>query len=371
MKKSSNNKEERPKKVTKASIWYTNQTTSWGSKPGKTHRGELRNIEADENRAPADRTDRSFEKAIQPKAAPKAGQKGFKKPDYIRTYRPATATTLLTFLIETIKDKSRTTVKSLLGNRHVAINGRPRTQFDAPVHPNDEVTINFDRAFNVFRHPQLQIVFEDDYIIVVDKAAGLLSMSTDSQKEKEKTAYRILNDYVKKTDMRNRVFIVHRLDRDTSGLMMFAKNIRVQAKLQSDWDNSVLERKYMAIIEGQPEKQQGELSSYLTENSAMNVYSTTPDKGKLAVTRYNVLKTKGRYTSVELELLTGRKNQIRVHMTEFGHPIVGDKKYGAKTNPVGRMMLHACKLNFIHPVTKQNLVFETGIPAKFKLVMAL
>ncbi|MEG1615405.1 MAG: RluA family pseudouridine synthase [Bacteroidales bacterium] len=300
-------------------------------------------------------------------AKPSRGRSG--KPDFIRNYRPAENTILMSFLTETLKDKSRTTIKSLLAHRQVAINGRAITQFDTPVHPSDEISINFDRPFNFFRHPQLRIVFEDEYLIVVDKAAGLLSMGTDTQKEK--TAYRILADYVKRNDLRNKIFILHRLDRETSGLMMFAKTIGVQTKLQGDWDNSVLERKYLAVVEGQPEKERGELSSYLAENSAMNVYSTSPENGKLAITRYQVMRTQGRYSLMELELLTGRKNQIRVHMTEFGTPVAGDKKYGAKTNPVGRLLLHANKLNFIHPITKQNMLFETGIPAKFKIVMGM
>lgn len=289
------------------------------------------------------------------------------KPDLIRFYRPLKDSILMTFLIDTLKDKSRTTIKSLLAHRQVAVNGRPVTQFDTPVHPSDEISINFDRPFNVFRHPQLRIVFEDDYLIVVDKAAGLLSMGTDT--DKEKTAYRILSDYVKKGDLRNKIFILHRLDRETSGLLMFAKTAFVQTKLQGDWDNSILDRKYLAVVEGEPEKPYGELRSYLAENSAMNVYSTNPEEGKLAITRYNVLQTKGRYSLVELELLTGRKNQIRVHMKEFGCPVAGDRKYGAATNPMRRLMLHACKLSFIHPVTKEHLVFETSVPAKFKMLM--
>ncbi|MEG0948937.1 MAG: RluA family pseudouridine synthase [Bacteroidales bacterium] len=296
------------------------------------------------------------------KPAPRKG-----KTDFIRNYRPEKESTLMDFLIETLKDKSRTTIKSLLAHRQVAINGRPVTQFDTPVHTSDEISVNFDRPFNVFRHPMLRIVFEDDYLIVVDKAAGLLSMGTD--RDKDKTAYRILSDYVKRGDLRNKIFIVHRLDRETSGLLMFAKTPMAQTRLQADWDNAVLDRRYLAVVEGTPEKPSGELRSYLAENSAMHVYSTDPEHGKLAVTRYNVLQTKGKFSLVELELLTGRKNQIRVHMTEFGHPIAGDKKYGAQSNPGRRMMLHACKLQFVHPMTRENMLFETPVPAKFKLVM--
>jgi 23S rRNA pseudouridine1911/1915/1917 synthase len=288
------------------------------------------------------------------------------KPDMIRHYHPAKECTLMAFLIETLKDKSRTTIKSYLAHRQVAVNGRPTTQFDTPLHPTDEVSINFDRQFNYFKHPMLHIVYEDDQIIVVDKAAGLLSVGTD--RDKDKTAYRILSDYVKRSDLRNKIFVVHRLDRETSGLMMFAKTPQAQTRLQQDWDNAVLDRRYLAVVEGRPEKESGELRSYLAENSAMNVYSTDPENGKLAITRYRVLQSRGRYSLVELELLTGRKNQIRVHMQEFGYPVAGDKKYGAHTNPARRLMLHACKLQFVHPMTKENMLFETPVPAKFKMM---
>ncbi len=291
------------------------------------------------------------------------------KEDLIRNYRSSEQTTLLEFLFAILKDKSKNTVKSLLKHKHIAINGNPTTQFDTPINPEDEISINFDRPFRVFKNSKLRIMFEDDYIIVIDKSSGLLSMGTD--RDKEKTAYYILSDYLKKQDPRNKIFIVHRLDRETSGVMLFAKTANAQTILQRDWDNMVLDRKYHAIIEGTPEKETGELRSYLAENNAMNVYSTDPEAGKLAITQYKVAKSKGRYSLVELTLLTGRKNQIRVHMSEFGFPVAGDKKYGARTNPGKRLMLHASKLQFVHPMTRENLTFETPIPAKFKMVMEL
>ncbi len=291
----------------------------------------------------------------------------FGRPDRILNFKPTQEGTLLEFLLASLKDQSRTTIKSLLAHNQIAVNGRPQKQFDMPVNPSDEVSINFDRCFNYFRNSQLRILFEDEYLLIVDKASGLLSMGTD--RDKEKTAYRILSDYVKRSDLRNRIFIVHRLDRETSGVMMFAKNANVQTRLQQDWDNAVLDRRYVAIVEGTPENESGELRSYLAENNAMNVYSTDERNGKLAVTRYRTLDSKGRYTMVELELLTGRKNQIRVHMSEYGCPVAGDKKYGARTNPMRRLMLHASRLQFVHPVTKENMMFETAIPAKFKMLM--
>ena len=198
--------------------------------------------------------------------------RSFNRPDRISNFKADQQGQLLDYLLSMMKDKSRTSIKSFLAHNQVAVNGRPQKQFDFPVNPGDEVSVNIDRCFNYFKNPQLKIIFEDDNLIVVDKASGLLSMGTE--RDKDKTAYRILSDYVKKSDMRNRIFIVHRLDRETSGLMMFAKNPKVQTKLQQDWDNSVLDRRYLAVVEGEPEKERGELSSYLAENAAMNVYST-------------------------------------------------------------------------------------------------
>ena len=291
------------------------------------------------------------------------------RADHIRSYQITKPTILLDFLFTVMNDKSKNTVKSLLKHKHIAINGAPTTQFDTPLNPGDEISINFDRPFRVFKSSKMRIMFEDDYIIVIDKTSGLLSMGTD--RDKENTAYYLLSDYVKRQDPRNKIFIVHRLDRETSGVMLFAKTANAQTILQRDWDNMVLDRKYYAIVEGTPEKPVGELRSYLAENNAMNVYSTNEHDGKLAITQYRVEKTKGRYSLVELTLLTGRKNQIRVHMSEFGFPVAGDKKYGARTSPAKRLMLHASKLQFVHPMTRENMTFETPLPAKFKMVMEL
>lgn len=271
--------------------------------------------------------------------------------------------TLLDFLFSVMSDKSKTTVKSYLAHRQVAVNGRPITQFDAPLYAGDEVFINFEKGFKPFKNNSLSIVYEDEYLIVINKAYGLLSMGTE--REKEKTAYRMLSEYVKTSDPRNRIFILHRLDKDTSGIMMFAKNADIQAELQNNWNMAVRERKYVAVIDGVPEQLEGEVSSYLNENSAFNVYSTTEDSGRFALTRYKVLRSNERYSLVELDLETGRKNQIRVHMQEIGHSVVGDRKYGGSSSPIGRMALHAFKLKFVHPVGGRELVFQTPVPAKF------
>lgn len=284
-----------------------------------------------------------------------------------RNFKITENNSLLKFLFEALKNESKTTVKSLLAHKQVFINGRGVTQFDAPLKPGDEVGIYFDRHSTPFSHPQLKILFEDDSVIVVEKASGLLSMSTG--KDRKKTAYRLLSDYVKKNAPHNHIFILHRLDRDTSGIMMFAKKRQVQEILQQNWENMVLERKYVAVVEGELKQDSGTLKSYIAENSAFIVHAATADEGKLAITHFRAVKTNHFYTLVELELETGRKNQIRVHMQEYGYPVAGDKKYGAKTNPIRRLALHAFKLRFIHPVSHQEMDFETPFPGRFQALV--
>lgn len=179
-----------------------------------------------------------------------------------------------------------------------------------------------------------------------------------------------MRDYVKWANPRNKLFIVHRLDRDTSGLMMLAKTEEAKEAMQHNWNNMVLSRKYIAVVEGEVEKDEGEIRSYLAETSQYEVYSTqNPEEGELAVTRYKVLKRGLGHTMLEVELDTGRKNQIRVHMKELGHPISGDRKYGAKASMIHRLALHAQTLRFAHPSTRRDMNFTTPIPGSFyKLV---
>lgn len=286
------------------------------------------------------------------------------KPDVIETYKVEEEKPLLDFLISVMTDRKRTAIKSLLAHNQIAVNGVPTTQFDTPLNPGDEVKANLTREFRVFYNRRLKIVYEDDDIIVVNKGYGLLSMGND--KVKDGTAYSILKEYLKWQDPRNKLFIVHRLDRDTSGLMVFAKSIEAKEKLQHNWNNMVLSRKYLAVVEGQPEPAEGEVRSYLAENSRYEVYSTdNPEEGQLAVTRYRTLKSRNGYSLMEVELDTGRKNQIRVHMKDLGHPISGDRRYGAGVSPIHRMALHARTLRFIHPITRKDMNFSTPIPASF------
>lgn len=286
------------------------------------------------------------------------------KPDVIKTFQVSEPAALLPFVQSQLPEIRRTRLKQMLAHDQIAVNGRPVRQFDQPLAPGDSVKVNFVREFRVFYNRRLKIVYEDEHIIVVDKGYGLLSMGND--KVKDGTAYSILRDYVKWNNPSNKIFIVHRLDRDTSGLMMFAKSQEAKEKMQHNWNNMVLNRKYLAVVEGTPEPPAGTVRSYLVENSQYEVYSTDdPTKGQLAVTRYNTLRSSGRFTLLEVELDTGRKNQIRVHMKDLGHPISGDRKYGAEASPIHRLALHAQTLRFIHPITRVEMNFSTPVPAAF------
>lgn len=272
--------------------------------------------------------------------------------------------TLLAFLYSNITDKSKTTVKSYLANRQVSVNDVVITQFDQPIKPGDKVVVSFGRQKESLRHPLLKLIYEDDEILVVNKSYGLLSIATD--KERDRTAYKIVSDYLKREDPKALVFIVHRLDRETSGVMLFAKTEEVQQKLQLNWNENVLERKYYAVVEGIIEQEEGIIESYLTESKkSLKVYATTKEEGKLATTAFKVLKTNKENTLLELQLETGRKNQIRAHLEYVGFPIIGDKKYGAKTNPIGRVALHAGSIVFAHPSEGRTMSFETPVPASF------
>jgi 23S rRNA pseudouridine1911/1915/1917 synthase len=178
--------------------------------------------------------------------------------------------------------------------------------------------------------------------------------------------YSLLSRHVKKQDRGNKIFIVHRLDRETSGLMLFAKSEAVKDKLQETWNETVIERTYIAVVEGAVEKQEGTITSYLSEDKVFKMHSSPkPDSGKEAITHFSVLKKNNAYSLLKVNLETGRKNQIRIHMQEMGHNIVGDKKYGATANPIKRLGLHAQQLSFIHPVTGKKMNFETKIPRVF------
>lgn len=210
----------------------------------------------------------------------------------------------------------------------------------------------------------LSILYEDRDILVVEKEAGLLTVS--SEKVVENTAYFLLNEYVRKGNQksRNRVFIVHRLDRDTSGIIVFAKTESAKLFLQDEWQN--FQKKYIAVVHGKMPEKDGIITSYLAENSIHKMYSVTdPEKGKLAKTGYKVLRESAKYSLLEIDLLTGRKNQIRVHLADKGNPVIGDKKYGIKEKGIKRLTLHAYSITFVHPFSKEKMTFTITIPAYF------
>ena len=224
---------------------------------------------------------------------------------------------------------------------------------------------NFKRPPKRYHPRGLSILYEDRDILVVDKMSGLLTVAND--KERENTAYYLLNKYVRKGNQksRNRVFIVHRLDRDTSGIIVLAKSENAKRYLQEEWHG--FKKKYYAVVHGALREKEGVISSYLVENRVHKMYSVNdPEKGKLAKTGYKVLRESKKYSLLEIDLLTGRKNQIRVHFSEKGCPVAGDKKYGEKEKDIKRLALHAASIIILHPHTKKKMTFETRVPAYFK-----
>ena len=226
----------------------------------------------------------------------------------------------------------------------------------------------FKRPPKRYQPKGLSILYEDRDILVVDKVSGLLTVS--SEKVKDNTAYFLLNEYVRKGNQksRKRVFIVHRLDRDASGVIVFAKNEKARRFLQEEWQG--FEKKYYALVHGTMPDKESVITSYLAENNIHRMYSVAdPQKGKLAKTGYKVLKVSAKYSLLEIDLLTGRKNQIRVHLADKGCPVAGDKKYGVKEKGITRLTLHAASLTIVHPFSKEKMIFTTKVPAYFESLM--
>ncbi len=286
---------------------------------------------------------------------------------------------LMSFLLSKLGGMTRTSVKQLLSQRRVTVNAGIQTRHDTPVKPGDMVQINQGRGNVELRHPKLRVIYEDNALIVVEKKNGLLTVPYNP-KSSEMTAYSILKDYVRKQSNRNTVHVVHRLDRETSGVLVFAKSAELQEYMRTYWKQLVTRRTYVALVEGHLEKKEGTITSWLTEDhqTAM-VYSSDKDNGgQKAITNYKVLKAttigegdqEMNISLVELNLETGRTNQIRVHMQSIGHPIIGDRKYGHgnEYSPIDRLCLHARTLEFIHPMTEKKVRFEAPLPKEFKVV---
>jgi 23S rRNA pseudouridine1911/1915/1917 synthase len=271
---------------------------------------------------------------------------------------------LFDFVSIKMKNMSKTKIKSLLSHKQISVNDRTETGYNFLLHENDRVAINFSKSGTDFYHAKLRIIYEDDYLIAVNKSEGLLAVATE--KQEDTTAFHIIKDYLKKQNPKNKLYIVHRIDRETSGVLLFAKQKNIQIALQENWHNDVHERIYYALVEGIVEKDRDSIVSWLTEDqNSKKVYSNFNNNGgQKAITHYQVLKRSDSLSLLKIELETGRKNQIRVHMQDIGHPIVGDKKYGSAISPVGRVGLHAAILTLRHPVTKQIIKFEAEIPGK-------
>lgn len=274
---------------------------------------------------------------------------------------------LMDFLMKKMAGISRTRVKALLTNRVVLVDNNIQTQYNFPLLRGMKVQVSKEKHKHEFRHPMLKILYEDAYIIVVEKKEGLLSVASEHQKER--TAQHILTEYVKRQNRNNRVFVVHRLDRETSGVMMFAKDEKTQHNLRDNWHDIVFDRRYVALVMGDMEKDQGTVESWLTDRKLYVSSSPYDDGGKYSVTHYRTIKRANGFSMIELQLETGRKNQIRVHMQSLGHPVVGDMRYGCETDPLRRLALHAFKLCFYHPITGEIMNFELPYPLPFRSLM--
>lgn len=271
---------------------------------------------------------------------------------------------LLQFLMEKVTNGSRTKAKYLLTNRCVQVGDSIVTQYNHALSEGMVVRISKQKSHTEFRHNMIQLLYEDAYLMVIKKKQGLLSVATETQKER--TAQHILTEYVKRQNRNNKIFVVHRLDRATSGIMMYTKDERTMNTFRDNWHKIVYDRRYIAVVEGEMEKDYGMVRSYLDESGMMVHSSPVDNGGRLAITHYKTIRRGNGFSLVELQLETGRKNQIRVHMKELGHPVVGDRRYGAQYDPLGRLCLHAFKLCFTHPVTGENVEFEDEYPSAFK-----
>ena len=280
------------------------------------------------------------------------------------TFNVVEKTDLLSFLMDKMHGISRNRVKALLTNRVVLVDTKITTHPLTELRPGQVVQLDRSKHKMAFRSNDIGIVYEDPYLLIIDKRAGLLSMSNNTRQE---TVQTVLNRYLEKGGGRNTSHLVHRLDRDTSGLMVYAKDVQTQQSLIRGWQELVTDRRYIALVSGELERKEGVVRSWLTEDKRFVIHSSPVDNGgQYAVTHYRVLESNGKYSLVELMLETGRKNQIRVHMADLGHPVVGDRKYGSEDDSIRRLGLHAYMLCFRHPVTGKFLRFETPVPESFE-----
>lgn len=279
--------------------------------------------------------------------------------------------TLTEFISKQMSGISRNKLKDILKGHGVTVDYKLVTKYDFPLQPGMLVRISKHRRSTELVNKWVKIVYEDKDIIVIEKAAGILSMAATAKQFCIKT---VLDEYFQRRHFKCHAHCVHRLDRDTSGLMMYAKSIEAAKIMQDDWKGRVFDRRYCAVLQGEMEQEGGTVKSYLTDNKAYVTFSSPTDNGgKLAITHFHRLETANGYTLAEMRLETGRKNQIRVHMQDIGYPVVGDPKYGLENtympNPIGRLCLHAFRLFFYHPITGQKMEFETPIPTAFRNIL--
>ena len=284
---------------------------------------------------------------------------------FFKEYKVPCKKTLLDFLLETLTSKSRNNIKQLLKNHQILVNGAPVTQFDFELIAKDIVSISpYPVKKNGKRISKLPILFEDDELLVINKPSGLLSIADD--KDKEHTAYRYMMDYVREENPKNRIFVVHRIDKETSGVMIFTKSNELKEALQDKWNQLVKLREYIAIVEGHFDVKEGTRISNLLQAKTNLMYSTkNPKEGLKAITHYWVLNEIEDYSLMRVHIDTGRKNQIRVHMKDLGHNVVGDDKYGSTLDPIHRLGLHARILEFDHPTKDKHYKFIADVPKEF------
>ena len=272
--------------------------------------------------------------------------------------------TLLNWLVTNVTTMSRNKLKDILAGQGIKVNGKITTKYDYPLTPGMKIAISKTKRNNLFKSKYVDIVYEDNHIIVVHKKAGILSMPVGRGSLNVKA---VLDDYLMRSKQKCNAHVVHRLDRDTSGLMVYAKDKRVERLFEEDWHNIVYDRRYMAVVSGEVHENEGTIANWLKDNKAYITYSSPVDNGgKYAVTHFHVLGQNNDYSLVEYKLETGRKNQIRVHSADMGHPVCGDIKYGNGDDPIGRLCLHAYVLCFYHPITHAPMTFETPIPTSFR-----
>lgn len=270
---------------------------------------------------------------------------------------------LLEYLINNVSE-SRSKLKATLQGRGIAVNGRMVTQFDYQLKAGDKIIISRHKKQNQFKSRYVKIVYEDRWLVVVEKNIGILSMAAGHSSLNVKS---VLDDYFLKSRQKCRAHVVHRLDRDTSGLMVYAKDIEKEQILEHNWHQIVYDRRYVAVVSGEMEQDNGTIANWLKDNKAYITYSSPTDNGgKYAVTHFQVLNRTTEHSLVEYKLETGRKNQIRVHSADMGHPVCGDVKYGNGDDPLHRLCLHAYMLCFTHPVTGEPMEFSTPIPTAFR-----